>query len=112
MIDLGACCSEGPMHFCAPLCNIILQLWVGTSREHGILDLPNAQAKAQQQKMSAKTAKKMAKRHAYTGGAAVSGLSSSLAFTPVQARLNLVWGDAGVPVRAFLLCWTSALCLK
>jgi hypothetical protein len=54
--------------------------------------LPDAQAKAQQQKMSAKTAKKMAKRHAYTGSAAVSGLSSSLAFTPVQACPFLLWG--------------------
>ena len=50
------------------------------------LGLLHAQAQAQRQKLSAKSAKKFAKR-SYGGAAgAVNGLSSSLAFTPIQAR--------------------------
>ena len=50
------------------------------------LSLCATQAQAQRQKLSAKSAKKFAKR-AYGGAAgAVNGLSSSLAFTPIQAR--------------------------
>ncbi len=44
------------------------------------------QAQAQRQKLSAKAAKKFAKRAPGGAGGAVNGLSSSLAFTPIQAR--------------------------
>jgi hypothetical protein len=43
-----------------------------------------AQAQAQKQKMSAKAQKKFAKRQAYGSSLAVNGLSSTLAFTPIQ----------------------------
>ena len=42
------------------------------------------QAQAQKQKMSAKAQKKFAKRQAYGSSLPVNGLSSTLAFTPIQ----------------------------
>ena len=44
------------------------------------------QAQAQKQKMSAKAQKKFAKRQAYGSSLPVNGLSSTLAFTPIQVR--------------------------
>ncbi len=41
-------------------------------------------AKEQKMKLSAKTAKKVARQHASGRGGTVSGLTSTLAFTPVQ----------------------------
>ena len=42
------------------------------------------QAQAQKQKLSAKAQKKISKRQAYGGSIPVNGLSSTLAFTPIQ----------------------------
>ncbi len=55
------------------------------------------QAQAQRQKLSAKAAKKFAKRAPGGAGGAVNGLSSSLAFTPIQARARRAGLAAGRP---------------
>ena len=50
------------------------------------------QAQAQKQKMSAKAQKKFAKRQAYGSSLPVNGLSSTLAFTPIQVSLTVLDG--------------------
>ena len=47
------------------------------------------QVRTQKQKLSAKAQKKAKAYGGGAGGAAISGLSSSLAFTPVQVRMVL-----------------------
>ena len=61
------------------------------------------QAQAQKQKMSAKAQKKFAKRQAYGGSLPVNGLSSTLAFTPIQVLLYS-WTHSHSPDPAVTVC--------
>lgn len=65
------------------------------------------QAQQQKQKLTAKSQKKFGKRlYGSAGGTATSGLSSSLAFTPVQVSINqsccLFWFTVQTQQRAAL----------
>ncbi len=75
---IWACDPEEPQLLCRSLAQSLL--------------LPyrlRIQAQQQKQKLTAKSQKKFGKRlYGSTGGTATSGLSSSLAFTPVQVSIN------------------------
>ena len=62
------------------------------------------QAQAQKQKMSAKAQKKFAKRQAYGSSLPVNGLSSTLAFTPIQVSLTFAH-----PLVTCVLKWSCPM---
>lgn len=68
------------------------------------------QAQQQKQKLTAKSQKKFGKRlYGSAGGAATSGLSSSLAFTPVQVSQAMLYDRCFNTVAPCLYCYFSDL---